>query len=464
MACPSSLIDNWEREFNRWLGPTQQPKRKILRRGSDAPLLAAPNKVGQVYISSYDLWRSLPAPKNIALLIVDEGHRLKNSSGSRTLSALESLAVDARLLLTATPLQNNLSEFYTLLKFVRPNDLVGNMSEFRQRPELLEEACRSFLLRRLQSEVLTTMLPPRTEFLCFCKPTPLQQQEYTSHHGPLTDALVVLTKLRKICSHPGLLEPSQTTAQLESSGKLIVLAALLQRIRSQAPTDKVVIVSNFTSALSLVDQLILQPNNYSFVRLDGATDVAQRQIRVDSFHRTSTFCMLLSAKAGGCGLNLVGANRLVLLDPDWNPATDVQAMGRVYRQGQTKPCYIYRLFTAGTVEELIYQRQCQKLSLAAVVEGGKLKDSWSPEEVQQFMVLHPGCTTLKQLQWKNEPPVVDSALASVQKHSSKTLLYVHTATKVQEPKDEDGQRRSRSPTPEASTFQDSSDSDSEFEF
>jgi DNA repair and recombination RAD54-like protein len=196
---------------------------------------------------------------------------------------------------------------------------------------------------------------------------------------------------------------------------------LLQSIRQTAPDEKVVIVSNFTSALSIIERLVLQKSDggkalaaskggdddqdsnrcFTYLRLDGTTDQQNRQVIVDTFNRCSAdrnFCLLLSAKAGGCGLNLIGANRLIMFDPDWNPATDIQAMGRVYRQGQTKPCTIYRLFTTGTVEEVMYQRQSQKGGLATLTVDGAAHglatgkaSHFSKEELADCFTLKENC-------------------------------------------------------------------------
>jgi superfamily II DNA or RNA helicase len=174
---------------------------------------------------------------------------------------------------------------------------------------------------------------------------------------------------------------------------------MLQQIRTCNPNDKVVIVSNFTSALSIIESSILEPRQFSYLRLDGNTAAQNRQSLVDTFNRTTTehsFCFLLSAKAGGCGLNLIGANRLVMFDNDWNPSTDIQSMGRVYRTGQTKPCFIYRLFTSGTLEEVIFQRQRQKAALSELTVDGEGKQNSKASSVTKFSKEElKDCFTLK---------------------------------------------------------------------
>ena len=367
VVCPSSLVKNWANEFDKWLGRASQPKRVVISKGSEEGLqqikaytssmkqLQLKNHTGQVLIVSYDLFRRhanqfiFPEHVSVGMLVVDEGHRLKSTTGSQTLTALESLSADARLCITATPIQNNLKEFYALASFCCPGSL-GDVSSFRkdfERPiaaanqknatreqlahglaksKELEALSKTFMIRRLQKDVLKSMIPPRTEALLFCRPTSRQCQLYcelSQNHrvgGNMADALTALTSLRKICSHPFLYQQddqlaTNSVASLSLSGKLMVLDALLQQIRERCPDDKVVIVSNFTSALSLIESLVLKPRCFAFSRLDGSTDTQNRQALVDTFNRATpmnNFCFLLSSKAGGVGLNLVGANRLVM--------------------------------------------------------------------------------------------------------------------------------------------------------
>ena len=367
VVCPSTLVVNWSNEFDKWLGPASQPKRVTIQEGGADGLQQIraymqktnqqiKHQPGQVLIISYEFFRrnvnifDCKGCISVALLVVDEGHRLKNAGDSQTFTALASLPTDARLCITATPIQNNLSEFFNLADFCCPGLLGPNVSHFRkyyERPisatnqknatqqqliagslksKELDMITKTFMIRRLQKDVLKTMLPPRTEILLFCRPTKIQIELYRSvcsqiNLGNISDALTTLIMLRKICAHPALcqriggkevaLDPRKS--EILSSAKMIVLRHLLQQIRDDACDDKVVIVSNFTSVLSLIEHLILQPCSYSYLRLDGTTK--DRQALVDTFNRTSvdrSFCLLLSSKAGGCGLNIVGANRLIM--------------------------------------------------------------------------------------------------------------------------------------------------------
>lgn len=491
VVCPSSLVANWAKEFDKWVGKASQPKRVILQKG-DADSISRLKSVysstksmgGQVLILSYELLRRVTkyvTNAKIGLLIVDEGHRLKNQEGL-TLAALESLTCDARLCITATPVQNNLREFYNLASFVRPG-VLGEPTMFRkeyERPitaanqkgasseqktkgkeqaKALDALIQPFMLRRLQKDVLKSMLPPRTEVLLFCRPTSAQSRIYeklcseVTSQTVSTEALVSLGNLRKLCAHPVLLNAKASssngkkksgnttimdemkTAKVALSGKLVVLEALLTAIRNE--NEKVVIVSNYTSVLSLIASTILQPKELPFSRLDGSTDQSERQGLVDMFNRpnSSVFAFLLSSKAGGCGLNLIGASRLVMFDADWNPATDTQAAARIYRPGQTKPCHIYRFFTTGTVEEVILQRQIAKESLA-VFDGTKSKDKFTAEELKDCFTLKDcDCDTKGKLgkTWLNytgpgslqEQGSEDEPLFEVCEKHSDAVSFVH---------------------------------------
>jgi DNA repair and recombination RAD54-like protein len=142
---------------------------------------------------------------------------------------------------------------------------------------------------------------------------------------------------------------------------------MLARIHAET-NDKIVLISNYTQTLDIFAKLCMN-RGYGYLKLDGTVQVAKRQKLVDKFNdpEGQEFIFLLSSKAGGCGLNLIGANRLVLFDPDWNPAADQQALARVWRDGQKKDCFVYRFIATGTIEEKIFQRQSHKQSLSSCV-------------------------------------------------------------------------------------------------
>lgn len=252
-------------------------------------------------------------------------------------------------------------------------------------------------------------------------------------------ALSLLTKIRKLCSHPHLLDDetnfhtavhNKQNDSLKLSGKMLALDGMLCAIRKSQPTDKCVVISNFTSALEIIQKWIVKARGWNFYRLDGSDKQCDRQSMVDSFNRGSaeqSFVFLLSSKAGGCGLNLIGANRLIMFDPDWNPATDLQAMARIYRQGQKKPCFIYRLFTTGTVEEVIYQRQTQKENLASIAVNHEIstsKKKFSKEELRDCFTLKDSSCDTKDKIGESWPPYNGIRSLESENCSDKPLLII----------------------------------------
>ncbi|XP_037597799.1 DNA repair and recombination protein RAD54B isoform X5 [Cebus imitator] len=408
---------------------------------------------------SYEmLLRSLDQIKDIKfdILICDEGHRLKNSA-IKTTTALISLSCDKRIILTGTPIQNDLQEFFALIDFVNPG-ILGSLSSYRKiyeepiilsrEPSASEEekelgerraaelTCLTglFILRRTQ-EIINKYLPPKIENVVFCRPVALQIELYRKLlnsqvvrfclQGLLENSphLICIGALKKLCNHPCLLfnsikekECSSTCDKNEEkslykgllsvfpadynpllftekeSGKLQVLSKLLAVIHELRPTERVVLVSNYTQTLNILQE-VCKRHGYAYTRLDGQTPISQRQQIVDGFNsqHSSVFIFLLSSKAGGVGLNLIGGSHLILYDIDWNPATDIQAMSRVWRDGQKHPVHIYRLLTTGTIEEKIYQRQISKQGLCgAVVDLTKTSEhiQFSLEELKNLFTLH----------------------------------------------------------------------------
>ncbi|KAH8698888.1 putative dsDNA-dependent ATPase [Talaromyces proteolyticus] len=446
IVCPVTLINNWRKEFRKWLGNERigvfvfDNKRKRL---TDFTM----GKAYSIMIVGYEKLRSvqegLTKGQGIDIVIADEGHRLKtvqNKSGQ----AIQSLNATKRIILSGTPIQNDLREFFAAVDLVNPSvlgtyknfmrEFEGPIVRSRQpeatkkdiekgesRSEELRELTSMFMLRR-NAEILSKYLPPKTEYVLLCEPTSTQAKIYRhvlaspifqTAMGSIEGAFSLLTILKKLCNSPSLLNPrtndepqNNTVAALlsslpqnllrqfspSSSGKIRVLDQLLYNIRTTS-TEKIVLVSNYTSTLDLLATL-LTSLSLPFLRLDGSTPTAKRQSLVDDFNRASAsncFAFLLSAKAGGTGLNLIGASRLVLFDIDWNPATDMQAMARIHRDGQKRHCYIYRIMLKGGLEEKIWQRQVTKIGLAdSVIESKGGMAQFSREELKDLFRLYEG--------------------------------------------------------------------------
>ncbi|CDH48267.1 dna repair and recombination protein rad54 [Lichtheimia corymbifera JMRC:FSU:9682] len=450
VTCPSSLVRNWANEFVKWLGESRVRPLVIDNAGSKEKITAVKRWsaaqgqiVNPVLIISYETLRSYTKylkKSPIGLLLCDEGHRLKNGT-SLLFQELNSLPVRRRVILSGTPIQNDLSEYYSLFDFANPG-LLGTPSEFRRNFETpilrgrdadATEKERQisddkvaefwgivskFTIRRT-NDILTKYLPIKFEHVVFTKLAPLQRSIYdvflTSPdikrllRGQGSQPLKAITMLKKLCNHPGLLnlpdelEGSEdvlpagyhqsgrhVSVNPEYSGKFMLLQRMLAKIRKETK-DKIVIVSNYTQTLDLI-QNFCQQKQYGALRLDGTMTIQKRQKLVDQFNdpEGDEFVFLLSSKAGGCGLNLIGANRLILFDPDWNPAADQQALARIWRDGQKKDCFIYRLIASGTIEEKIFQRQSHKQSISNCVvdEATDTERHFSLADMRQLFQLN----------------------------------------------------------------------------
>ena len=452
IVCPVTLIVNWKKEFNKWLG--NERIGVFVADGQKNIRLTdfTHGKSYSVMIIGYEKLRTvqdeLKKGEGIDIVVADEGHRLKTAQ-NKSAQAIRNLNTERRVILSGTPIQNDLSEFFVMVDFVNPG-LLGKYNTFKKefevpilksrqpgaskkdlekgsaREEELSSLTKQFILRRT-AEILDDILPPKTEYVLFCKPTQAQAEVY--QHvlnspvfgkvlGSSEASLQLITILKKVCNAPSLLTrkdeavPSNPNvahlfeiipqellqkSPVMASSKFRVLDRMLKHL-SSTTMEKIVLVSNYTATLDLLGQH-LASLNLPFLRLDGSTPSAKRQSLVDSFNKTPAsrnFAFLLSAKSGGTGLNLIGASRLVLFDVDWNPATDLQAMARVHRDGQKHPVKIYRFLMAGGMDEKIYQRQVTKSGLAdSVVDGKKNESSFSAEELRDLfrLDLNAGCQT-----------------------------------------------------------------------
>ncbi|XP_033623172.1 DNA repair and recombination protein RAD54-like isoform X3 [Fukomys damarensis] len=452
VVSPSSLVKSWYNEVGKWLGGRIQPL--AIDGGSkneiDQKLEGFMNQRGArvpspILIISYETFRlhvGVLQKGSVGLVICDEGHRLKNSE-NQTYQALDSLNTSRRVLISGTPIQNDLLEYFSLVHFVN-SGILGTAQEFKKHFELpilksrdaaASEADRQLGEGRLQelisivnrclirrtSDILSKYLPVKIEQVVCCRLTPLQTELYKRflrqakpaeelHEGKMSvSSLSSITSLKKLCNHPALIyekcveeedgfeggsdifPPGYSSKALEPqlSGKMLVLDYILAVTRS-CSSDKVVLVSNYTQTLDLFEKLC-RARRYLYVRLDGTMSIKKRAKVVERFNSPSSpdFVFMLSSKAGGCGLNLIGANRLVMFDPDWNPANDEQAMARVWRDGQKKTCYIYRLLSAGTIEEKIFQRQSHKKALSSCVvdEEQDVERHFSLGELKELFTL-----------------------------------------------------------------------------
>ncbi|KAL5788356.1 hypothetical protein ACOSP7_005305 [Xanthoceras sorbifolium] len=451
IVTPTSLVSNWEAEIKKWVGERVklialcESTRDDVVSGIDS--FTSPRSPLQVLIVSYETFRmhssKFSQSDSCDLLICDEAHRLKNDQ-TLTNRALAALSCKRRILLSGTPMQNDLEEFFAMVNFTNPG-ILGDAAYFRryyetpiiygreptateeqkklgsERSAELSAKVNQFILRRTNA-LLSNHLPPKIVEVVCCKLTPLQSELYNhfihsknvkraiTEETKKSRILAYITALKKLCNHPKLIYDTIKSgkpgtagfedclryfppemfsgrsgswtggdgAWVELSGKMLVLARLLGHLR-QRTDDRIVLVSNYTQTLDLFGQLCRE-RRYPYLRLDGTTSISKRQKLVNCFNDLSKdeFVFLLSSKAGGCGLNLIGGNRLVLFDPDWNPANDKQAAARVWRDGQKKRVYIYRFLSTGTIEEKVYQRQMSKEGLQKVIQQEQT-DSYSTQ-------------------------------------------------------------------------------------
>ncbi|EQC41809.1 hypothetical protein SDRG_00668 [Saprolegnia diclina VS20] len=428
VVSPLSTLANWENEFKRFTPSIPC----LVYHGNSAERLEMRKKVlggrGKqakadfpVIITSYEVIIR-DASSFTALgyvwkyIIIDEGHRLKNMN-CLLMRELKKCKSENRLLLSGTPLQNNLSELWSLLNFLLPdvfddlalfeswfssgdatgtNDIISkkdvlNNHKKSQVVSKLHEILRPFVLRRLKHDVVADV-PSKTELVVYCAMTELQEhyyrliadrklqgeleQKYGKYNAGVRagSAKNLAMQLRKCCNHPFLFD-EETDANgelvtneslIETSGKMMVLDKMLTRLLTAK--HKVLIFSQMTKVLDILEDF-MQLRAYEYCRLDGATHFRDRQRSMDAFNDPNggLQIFLLSTRAGGLGINLTGADTVILYDSDWNPHQDSQAQDRCHRIGQTKDVAVYRLIVENSFENRMLERANAKRTLERVV-------------------------------------------------------------------------------------------------
>lgn len=430
IIAPLSTLSNWLNEMQRFVPSINA----IIYHGNkkerdEMRMKHMPRTIGPkfpIVITSYEIAMS-DARKFLRhyswkYLVVDEGHRLKNSK-CKLFKELKLLPIENKLLLTGTPLQNNLAELWSLLNFILPDifsshdefeswfDLSGKFSNESEKEEMeerrraqvvakLHAILRPFLLRRLKVDV-EQMLPRKKEIILYATLTDYQKkfQEHLINRtlegylienvstgngfkGRLNNLMI---QLRKNCNHPDLLESIFNGSSfyppveqiVEQCGKFHLLDRLLSKLFARR--HKVLIFSQWTRVLDIMDYYFSE-RGFDVCRIDGSVKLDERKRQIKEFNDVSSKfrIFLLSTRAGGLGINLTAADTCILYDSDWNPQMDLQAMDRCHRIGQTKPVHVYRLSTALSVEGRILKRAFSKLALEHVVIGkGQFKQERS---------------------------------------------------------------------------------------
>ncbi|GAB9470083.1 DNA excision repair protein ercc-6 [Globisporangium polare] len=392
---------------------------------------------GGVVISTYEnvrQYQELFMDVEWDYVVLDEGHRIRNPDAEITL-VCKQLKTVHRIILTGTPIQNRLRELWSLFDFVYPGKLgtlptfddefvlpirTGGYANASKMQVLMAYKCalvlkdliNPYLLRRTKKEIQhVTKMPEKMEQIIFCSLTPRQRSAYQTYLNSSEVASVLrrdirpfraISILRHICNHPDLLATVgdngvaayralsgeiEDYGAPEGSGKMLVLGKILSMWKEQG--HRVLLFTQTRKMLDILESLMARLG-YVFCRLDGTTSVKERQSLLDAFNADGSkiFIFLLTTRAGGIGINLIGADRVVIFDPDWNPSTDLQARERSWRLGQTKQVTIYRLITSGTIEEKIYHRQIFKQYLTSkVLHDAKRKRCFNKHSLRDLFVL-----------------------------------------------------------------------------
>ena len=387
VICPKTLIHNWDNEIKKYF-----PGKKVLVVAGDTEKrkkLIKTIKNYEIVITSYSMLQKdyreyLENKCKFGYLVLDEAHYIKNM---KTLSAKAVRLIDCKnkILLTGTPLENNLDELYATFDLILPNYL-GNKLEFSRdfaskiernnmiALEILQAKIRPFILRRTKKEVLKE-LPDKQEQVVYSEMTnkqtaiygevlnrvKMEVNELIEKQGfdrSRIQVLSALLKLRQICNHPTLVDKS-FVGEEDLSGKYNQFLELLTEVIESG--EKVLVFSQFTKMLDIFEAELTR-QGITFVRLDGST--RNRQELVDQFNEDDSIkVFLISLKAGGVGLNLTAASSVFLYDPWWNPMVEKQAMDRAHRIGQTKKVNVYKFITKNSIEEKILKLQERKGNL-----------------------------------------------------------------------------------------------------
>jgi superfamily II DNA or RNA helicase len=440
---PLSTMPNWLAEFSLWAPHLNVVEyhggakaRAIIRQyewhatGSSKPTKAYKFNVllttYEMVLADASYLRNVPWE----VLIVDEGHRLKNSS-SKLFSLLNTFSFQHRVLLTGTPLQNNIGEMYNLLNFLQPTSFPSlpafeekfNDLSTAEKVDELKKLVAPHMLRRLKKDAMQN-IPPKTERVVPVELSSIQAEYYramlTKNYQVLHNIgrgaggsggvqqqslLNIVMQLRKVCNHPYLIagtEPESGTPEflhemrIKASAKLTLLHLMLRVLRKDG--HRVLIFSQMTKLLDILEDYLLGEFGFgTYERVDGSVSVTERQAAIARFNEDKTrFVFLLSTRSCGLGINLATADTVIIYDSDFNPHADIQAMNRAHRIGQSNRLLVYRLVVRASVEERILQLAKKKLVLDQlfVNKSGSQKEvedilRWGTEELFQEIEVSP---------------------------------------------------------------------------
>ncbi|XP_074159190.1 LOW QUALITY PROTEIN: DNA excision repair protein ERCC-6-like [Sminthopsis crassicaudata] len=516
LIIPTSLISTWTKELDKWTpgmrvatfhGSSKSERTRSLNRIQRKNGVAVTTY--QMLINNWQQLSQLDGKEFVwDYLILDEAHKIKSSSTKSSIAA-RAIPVKNRLLLTGTPIQNNLYELWSLFDFACQGSLLGTSKTFKteyENPitrarekdatpgekvlglkisENLMTLIKPYFLRRTKEDIqkksttkpLSNLpeknldddiiyeipsLSRKNELIIWVYLVPLQEEIYrkflslnhikqllTETHSPLAE----LTVLKKLCDHPRLLsaracsllglkegnfsgeDESQMAhsniqinqvpheSLMQESGKVIFLMALLKRLQDEG--HQTLVFSQSRKLLDIIEHL-LKKENFKTLRIDGTiTHLSERQRRIDLFQQSQDISVfLLTSQVGGLGITLTAATRVVIFDPSWNPATDAQAVDRVYRIGQKENVVVYRLISCGTVEEKIYRRQVFKGSLIRQTTGDQKNPAryFSKQELRELFTIGDFRSSATQLQLHS----LHAGHRKTDKKLEEHIAYLHT--------------------------------------
>jgi SNF2 family DNA or RNA helicase len=407
VVAPASVVRNWVNEINKFT-PSLMPL--LFSDTDDRQKMIKKAKAGQIIIVTYNLLQreaELFASKKFTTIVLDEAQAIKNAQTKRS-DVVKNLQADFKIITTGTPIENHLGELWSLFEFINPGFL-GTAEEFSQRfvgpierdkdedrRNDLRRLIQPFMLRRLKKDHLKE-LPGKTEILLSVE---LSKDELAFYEALRRDSvrrieemsnakpgekglrvLAELTRLRQACCNPRLIDEESTLP----CSKLRLFDETVTELIENG--HKALVFSQFVTHLSILREHLDQ-KGISYQYLDGSTPTAKRQENIDAFQRGEGDLFLISLKAGGAGINLTAADYVIHMDPWWNPAVEDQATDRAHRMGQTKPVTVYRLITAGTIEEKIVALHDQKRDLAdSLLEGTDISARLNTKDLIELMKL-----------------------------------------------------------------------------
>ncbi|XP_053328889.1 DNA excision repair protein ERCC-6-like [Spea bombifrons] len=509
LIMPTTLISNWVREFEKWTPGMRVNEFHGTSKKERTRDLEKIQRKGGIIITTYQMlinnWQQISTYNGREFvwdyIILDEAHKIKTSS-TKTAKACYAIPAKNRILLTGTPIQNNLREMWSLYDFACQGTLLGTLKTFKMEyenpitrarekdstpgekalglkiSENLMKIIQPYFIRRTKSDVQKKKVPEnqtstetstrgltmpslsrKNDLIIWVYLSSIQEDVYRKFISldqikellmTTRSPLAELTILKKLCDHPRLLsaracvqlglegddyqynEGDHETvtkfdhlsdeALIEESGKLSFLIELLQQLREEG--HRTLVFSQSRKMLDIIDRILCN-RGFKIMRIDGTVPIVEREKVINKFQSNRSYSvLLLTTQVGGVGLTLTAADRVVIFDPSWNPATDAQAVDRAYRIGQQENVVIYRLITCGTVEEKIYRRQIFKDSLIRQTTGDKKNPFryFTKHELKELFLLEDTRTSSTQIQLQN----MHAAQRKTDTHLDLHIAYLHT--------------------------------------